>query len=179
MTGRITRSRSRNAVMDMSPPQPQAFHGYAGYAPTAGTARPSAGQQSSWDRYIPQPEAGGSSWQSGGRSEWDQPGRTNWAQASGSSSSGAPPLFAARRSFSARGYRDLSQGIHDINIRAGDIDDRTQQTHGVLTQHVQDTSRYHAQQQTNHEATMEMLRKQREEALAFYWYRGYYPPPGQ
>ena len=45
-----------------------------GYAPAAGTAGPSAGQQSSWDRYIPQPEAGGSSWLSGGSSEWDQPG---------------------------------------------------------------------------------------------------------
>ena len=87
-----------------------------GYAPTTGAARPSVGQQSNWDRYIPQPEAGGPSWQSGGSSEWDQPGRMNWAYASGSSSSGAPPLFAARHSFSARGYRDLSQGIHDINI---------------------------------------------------------------
>ena len=111
--------------MDMPPPQPQAFHGYAGYAPTAGTAKPSSGQQSSWDQYVPQPEAGGSSWQSGGSSEWDQPARTNWAYTSGSSSGGAPPLFAARRSFSARGYRDLSQGINDLNIRVGNIDDRT------------------------------------------------------
>ena len=165
--------------MDMPPLQPQAFHGYAGYAPTAGTVRPLSGQQSSWDRYIPQPEAGGSSWQSGGSFEWDQPTRTNWAYASGSSSSGAPPLFVARRLFSARGYRDLSQGINDLNIRVGDIDDRTQQTNGALTQHVQDTARYHAQQQTNHEAAMEMLQKQREEALAFYWYHGYYPPPSQ
>ena len=99
VSGRMTRSRLRNAAMDMPSLQPQAFHGYA---PAAGTAGPSAGQKSNWDRYIPQPEAGGSSWQSGGSSEWDQPGRTNWAQASGSSSSGAPPLFAARRSFSAR-----------------------------------------------------------------------------
>jgi hypothetical protein len=101
VSGRMTRSRSRNAVMDMSPLQPQAFHGYAGYAPAAGIVGPSTGQQSNWDRYILQPEARGSSWQSGGSSEWDQPGRTNWAYASGSSSSGAPPLFAARRSFSA------------------------------------------------------------------------------
>ena len=49
--------------MDMPSLQPQAFHGYAGYATAAGTAGPSAGQQSSWDRYIPQPEVGGSSWQ--------------------------------------------------------------------------------------------------------------------
>jgi len=124
VSGRMTSSRLWNAAMDVPPLQPQVFHGYAGYAPTAGTAGPSSGQQSSWDRYIPQPEAGGSSWQSGGSSDWDQPGRTNWAYASGSSSSGAPPLFAARRSFSARGYRELSQGIHDINIRVGDIDDR-------------------------------------------------------
>ena len=98
----------KQGVTDMPSLQPQAFHGYAGYAPTAGTAGPLSGQQSSWDQYIPQPEAGGSSWQSGGSSEWDQPTRTNWAYASGSSSGGAPPLFAAQRSFSARGYRDLS-----------------------------------------------------------------------
>ena len=61
VSGRMTRSRSLNAAMNMPPPQPQAFHGYTGYAPTAGAARPSSGQQSSWDRYIPQPEAGGSS----------------------------------------------------------------------------------------------------------------------
>ena len=60
--GRMTRSRSRNAAMDMPPLQPQAFHGYASYAPTAGIAGPSSRQQSSWDRYIPQPDAGGSSW---------------------------------------------------------------------------------------------------------------------
>ncbi|XP_039822271.1 uncharacterized protein LOC120684489 [Panicum virgatum] len=150
-----------------------------GYAPAAGTAGPSAGQQSSWDRYIPQPEAGGSSWQSGGSSEWDQPGRTNWAHASGSSLSGASPLFAARRSFSARGYRELSQGIHDINIRVGDIGDRTHQTHGALTQHIQDTERYHAQQQANQEATMELLQKQYQDAQALYRHYGYYPPPGQ
>jgi len=179
VSGKMTRSRSRNAAMDIPSLQPQAFHGYAGYAPTAGAAGPSSGQQSSWDRYIPQPEAGGSSWQSGGSSEWDQPGRTNWAYASGSSSSGAPPLFAARRSFSARGYRDLSQGIHDINIRVNDVDDRTQQTHGALTQHIQDTERYHAQQQANHEATMEILQKQYQDAQAFYRHYRYYPPPGQ
>ena len=118
MSGRMTRSLSRNVAMDMPPLQPQAFHGYAGYAPTAGTAGPSSRQQSSWDRYIPQPEDRGSSWQSGGSSEWDQPGRMNWAYASGSSSSGAPPLFAARRLFSARGYRDLSQGLSDLNIES-------------------------------------------------------------
>ena len=73
VSGRMTRSRSRNAAMDMPPPQPQAFHGYVGYAPTGGATGPSSGQQFSWDRYIPQPEAGGSSWQSAGSSEWDQP----------------------------------------------------------------------------------------------------------
>ena len=176
MSGRMTRSKSRNAAMDMPSLQPQAFHGYA---PTSGTAGPSSRQQSSWDRYIPQLVAGGSSWQSGGSSDWDQPRRTNWAYASGSSSSGAPPLFAARRSFSARGYHDLSQGLRELNIRVGDIDDRTQQTHGALTQHIQDTARHHAQQQMNYEAAMEMLRKKHEEAQAFYWYHGYYPTSGQ
>ena len=116
---------SRNAVMDMPQPQPQAFHGYAGYAPVGGATGCSNGQQSSWDRYVPQPEAGGSSWQSSGSSEWEQPTRTNWAYASGTSSGGAPPLFAARRSFLARGYRDLSQGLSDLNIRVGNIDERT------------------------------------------------------
>ena len=116
VSGRMTRSRSRNAAMDMLPPQSHAFHGYAGYAPTAGATGSSSRQQSGWDQYVPQPEAGGSSWQSAGSSEWEQTARTNWAYASGSSSSGAPPLFAARRSFSARGYRDLSQGLSDLNI---------------------------------------------------------------
>ena len=43
VSGRMTRSRSRNAAMDMPSLQPQAFHGYAGYAPAAGTVGPSAG----------------------------------------------------------------------------------------------------------------------------------------
>ena len=79
----------------------------------------------------------------------------------------------------ARSYRDLSQGIHDINIRVNNIDERTQHTHGALTQHIQDTKRYHAQQQANHEATMELLKKQYHDAQAFYQCYGYYPPPGQ
>ena len=165
--------------MAMPPPPPQAFHGYAGHALAGGATGSSSRQQFGWDGYVPQPEAGGSSWQSTGSSEWEQPTRTNWAYASGSSSSGAPPLFAARRSFLARSYRDLSQGIHDINIRVNDIDERTQHTHGALTQHIQDTERYHAQQQANHEATMELLKKQYHDAQAFYQRYGYYPPPGQ
>ena len=36
VSGRMTRSRSRNAAMDMPPPPLQAFHGYAGHAPTSG-----------------------------------------------------------------------------------------------------------------------------------------------
>ena len=69
--------------------------------------------------------------------------------------------------------------LSDLNIRVGDIDDRKQQTHRALTQHIQDTARHHAQQQINHEAAMEMMRKQHEEAQAFYWYHGYYPTSGQ
>ena len=75
VSGRMTRSRSRNAAMDMPPPQPQAFHGYARHA--SGAAGSSYGQQSGWDRYILQSEAGGSSWQSAGSSKWDQAARTN------------------------------------------------------------------------------------------------------
>ena len=66
VSGRMTRSRSWNAAMDMPPPPPQAFHGYAGHAPAGGMARSLSGQQSGWDQYIPQPEAGGSSWQNAG-----------------------------------------------------------------------------------------------------------------
>ena len=43
VSGRMTRSQSRNATMDMPPLQPQPFHSYAGYAPTAGTAGPLSG----------------------------------------------------------------------------------------------------------------------------------------
>ena len=90
-----------------------------------------------------------------------------------------PHSLLPRHSFSARSYRDLSQGIHDINIRVNDIDERTHHTHGALTQHIQDTERYHAQQHANHEATMELLQKQYQDAQAFYQHYGYYPPPGQ
>ena len=38
MSGRMTRSRSRNATMDMPSPPPQAFNGYAGHAPASGMA---------------------------------------------------------------------------------------------------------------------------------------------
>jgi hypothetical protein len=58
--------------------------------------------------------------------------------------------------------------LNDLNIQVGDIDERTQQTQGTLTQHIEDAARHHTQQQTNHEATMELLRKQYEEAQAFY-----------
>ena len=66
VSGRMTRSRSRNAAMDMPPPPPQAFHGYAGHVPAGGMIGSSSGQQSGWDRYVPQPKAGGSSWKSTG-----------------------------------------------------------------------------------------------------------------
>ena len=49
VSGRMTRSRSRNAAMDMSPPLPQAFHGYAGHAPAGRATGSSSGQQSGWD----------------------------------------------------------------------------------------------------------------------------------
>ena len=47
VSGRMSRSRSRNAAMDMPPPH--ALHGYAGYAPNRGMAGSSSGQQSGWD----------------------------------------------------------------------------------------------------------------------------------
>ena len=72
VSGRMTRSGSRNVAMDMPPPPPQAFHGYAGHAPAGGATGSSSGQQFGWDRYVPQPEAGDSSWQSAGSSEWER-----------------------------------------------------------------------------------------------------------
>ena len=101
---RITRSMSWNAAMDMPPPPPHAFHGYAGGStPAEETFGSSSGYQSSWDKYVPQPEAGGSSWQTANNSEWEHPSRTNWGYSGSSSSSGAPPLFAARRSCNEHG----------------------------------------------------------------------------
>ena len=125
VSGRMTRSMSRNAAMDITPPPPHAFHGYAGYALAGGMAGSSSGQRANWDQYIPQPEVGGSSWQSAGSIEWDQAARANWTYGSSSSSGGAPPFFAARRTFSARGYRDLTQGFLDLNLRVGNMDERT------------------------------------------------------
>ena len=130
---------SQNAAMDIPPPPPHAFHGYAGYAPAGGMAGSSTGQRASWDQYIPQPEVGGSSWKSAGSNEWDQAARANWG--SSSSLGGEPLLFAALRSFSARGYHDLTQGLQDLNIQVGDVDERTQQIQGTLNQHIEDTAR--------------------------------------
>ena len=128
VSGRVTRSRSRNASIDMPPPPPHAFHGYAGgYVPTGGTARSLSGHQPGWDQYIPQPETGTSSWQSVGSTDWEQAARTNWGYSGSSSSSGAPSLFAAWCSFSARSYHEISQGIQDLNVRCDDIDQTTQQ----------------------------------------------------
>jgi len=78
VSGRMTRSRSWNAAMDMPPPPPHAFHGYAGYAPASGMVGPSSEQQPGWDQYILQLEAGGSSWQSASSAAWEQPARTDW-----------------------------------------------------------------------------------------------------
>lgn len=80
---------------------------------------------------------------------------------------------------SARGYRDLTQGFHDLNLRVGNIDDRTQQIQGTLNQHFEDTVRHHTQQQTNHNAMMELLQKQYNESQAFYRFYGCHPGPGQ
>ena len=47
VSGRMTRSMSQNAAMDIPPPPPHAFHGYAGYAPAGGMAGSSSGQRAS------------------------------------------------------------------------------------------------------------------------------------
>ena len=50
VTGRMTRSMSRNAAMNMPLPPPHAFHGYTGiWAQTADVAGSSSGYQPSWD----------------------------------------------------------------------------------------------------------------------------------
>ena len=43
VSGRMTRSRSRNVAMDMLPPPPQAFQGYARHAPAGGMVGSSSG----------------------------------------------------------------------------------------------------------------------------------------
>lgn len=89
MSGRMTKSVSRNAAMNMPPPPPYAFHGCAGtWAQSAYVTGSSSGYQPSWDQYIPQPDVGVLSWQSARSAEWQQPRRTDWGY--GSSSSGGP-----------------------------------------------------------------------------------------
>ena len=115
---------SRNAAMNMPPPPPHVFHGYAGtWAQTADVAGSSSGYQPSWEQYIPQPDVGASSWQSVGSSE--QHGMMDWGYGS-SSSGGTPPLFAARLPYSARSYHDLTQGIENLNVCCGNLEQATQ-----------------------------------------------------
>ena len=101
VSGRMTQSMSRNAAKDMPPPPPpHAFHGYAStWAQHANVAGSSSGYQPSRDQYIPQPEAGASSWQSASSADWEQPVWTNWAMVEAPVRVGRPPLFAERHSF--------------------------------------------------------------------------------
>ena len=79
VTGKMTWSMSRKAAMNMPPPPPHAFHGYAStWAQTTDVAGSSSSHQPSWDQYIPQPDMGSSSWQSAGSAEWQQHWRTDW-----------------------------------------------------------------------------------------------------
>jgi len=68
---------------------------------------------------------------------WELGARLNWGY---SGSSGAPPFSAARRSFSARSYHKLCQGIRDINLRVDDIDHTTQQIQSTINQHIDNTT---------------------------------------
>jgi hypothetical protein len=106
---RMTRSRSRNAVMDMPQAPPYTYYGYAGgYAPAGEGSRSTFGYHPGWEQTAQQQQAGSSVWLSVSSAEWDQPTRAHWNLSGGSSSNVTPPLFAACRSFSARGYHELS-----------------------------------------------------------------------
>ncbi|RLM45236.1 hypothetical protein C2845_PMPSC055979 [Panicum miliaceum] len=103
VSGRMAQSRSRNAATD-APPPPYSYHGYAGGHAPAGS---SSGYTPGWEQSAQQQQAGGRGWQSASSAEWDHPSRTNWQQSDATSSGVTPPLFAAHRSFSARGYNEL------------------------------------------------------------------------
>jgi hypothetical protein len=147
VSGRMTQSRSRNAVMDMPPAPPTRImvmlEGMLQQGrhpdPHPGIALVGSKPPSNNKLEVRQ-------WQSTSNAEWDQHARAHWNQSGGSSSSVTPPLFAARRSFSARGYRELSQGICNINLQVDDIGHRQQQLEGAFYQYVDNTTHHHHHQ---------------------------------
>jgi len=163
--------------MNMPPPPPHVFHGYAGsWAQTADVAGSSSGYQPSWDQYIPQPDVGASSRQSVGSSEWQQHGMMDWGYGS-SSSGGTPPLFAARRPYSARSYHDLTQGIENLNVCCGNLEQATQDIQTTLNTHIDNTMQQHERQDTQLVTLINMVQKEQEDRLAYIMSLGYIPKP--
>ena len=134
----------------------------------------SSGYQTSCDQYIPQSDVGTSSWQSAGSSEWQQQGRTDWGYGN-SSSGGTPPLFAARCSYSARSYHDLTQEIENLNLHCANLEQSTQEIQTTLNTHIDNTTQQHKRQDAQLVTLINMVRKEQEDRLAYMMSLGYIP----
>ena len=186
VSGRTTRSRTRNEASGSQQPQPDQPQAYeppqpqqvfqqmhqAGWVPYGQVPGYTPGYQPGW-RPTPPPvyEAGGSGWQSASSSEWDRARQEMPSQSS--SSGGPPPLSASRRSRSTRGSREIA----DLSLRVGDLYIRTGEIQDTLNTFAQGTTAWQQQANERMEQQMRLQRAQDEMLRAYFMSQGYHPPP--
>ena len=172
VSGRITRSRSRHAAMEEPQQQPPPYTQQSGWVPT--------GYASGWDQPPQHYEAGGSAWQSASSGQWAQ--GPSWYQEQptsshhSSSSSGLSPSFGARRSYSARGYRD--QGFAEVTQRMSELDMRTTEIQDTLNQHVQETHAWQQQTDDQLRNINATLQQGQSDLMAYFRSQGFNPYRG-
>ena len=79
----------------------------------------------------------------------------------------------------AQSYHDLTQGIEELNIRCGNIEQSTQEIQTTLNTHIENTTQQHLRQDASLATMIDMLHKEKEERLAYMRLLGYNPGPDQ
>jgi len=73
----------------------------------------------------------------------------------------------------ARSYHDLTQGIEELNIRCGNIEQSTQEIQTTLNTHIEYTTQQHERQDECLATLIDMVRKDQEEMLPYMTSLGY------
>ena len=79
----------------------------------------------------------------------------------------------------ARSYHDLTQGIEELNIRCGNIEQSTQEIQTTLNTHIENTTQQHERQDAQLVTLVNMVQKEQEDRLAYMASLGYIPKPRQ
>jgi len=73
----------------------------------------------------------------------------------------------------AQSYHDLTQGIEELNIRCGNIEQSTQEIQTTLNTHIENTTQQHERQDESLATLIDMVRKDQEEMLPYMTSLGY------